>query len=80
LGRADAGGGGVTARIIVTVAADGQINAVTEGVLGEGCLDYIAVLEDLLAARTVDSTYTADYTRVRAEVHAVETQPDVERA
>ena len=70
----------MTARIIVTVAADGQINAVTEGVLGEACLDYIAVLEDLLAARTVDSGYTADYTRVRADAHTVETSHDVERA
>ncbi|WP_327006820.1 DUF2997 domain-containing protein [Dactylosporangium sp. NBC_01737] len=67
-------------RIIVTVSSDGQINAETEGLLGEACLDYIAVLEDLLAARTVESSYTADYTRVRADVHAVETHRDVERA
>ncbi|MEV4507444.1 DUF2997 domain-containing protein [Dactylosporangium sp. NPDC049525] len=67
-------------RIIVTVSSDGQISAETEGLLGAACLDYIAVLEDLLAARTVESSYTADYTRVRADVHAVETQHDVERA
>ena len=58
-------GEAVNPRIIVTVSSDGQVSAVTEGLLGEACLDYIAVLEDLLAARTVDSTYTADYTRVR---------------
>ena len=69
-----------TPRIIVTVSSDGQINAETEGLLGDACLDYIAVLEDLLAARTVGSSYTADYTRVRADVHAVETHRDVERA
>lgn len=67
-------------RIVVTVSADGRITAETEGLLGEACLDYIAVLEDLLAARTVDSTYTADYTRVRADVPAVEVHRDVERA
>ncbi len=71
-------------RIVVTVSADGQISAETEGLLGDACLDYIAVLEDLLAARTVDSTYTADYTadanRARADVRTVETQHDVERA
>ncbi|GAA3232366.1 DUF2997 domain-containing protein [Dactylosporangium siamense] len=66
-------------RIIVTVAADGQISAKTEGLLGEACLDYIAVLEDLLDARTVDSAYTADYTRVHTDVRTVETQHDVER-
>ena len=66
-------------RIIVTVSGDGRINAETEGLLGEACLDYIAVLEDLLAARTVDSSYTADYTKVCADVHTVETHHDVER-
>ena len=53
-------------RIVVTVSADGQISAETEGLLGDACLDYIAVLEDLLAAR--------------ADVRTVETQHDVERA
>jgi hypothetical protein len=67
-------------RIVVTVGSDGQITAKTEGLLGEACLDYIAVLEDLLAARTVDSTYTADYTRVHTDVQTVETHHDVERA
>jgi hypothetical protein len=70
----------VNPRIIVTVSSDGQVSAVTEGLLGEACLDYIAVLEDLLAARTVDSTYTADYTRVRTEVRATGTHHDVDRA
>jgi hypothetical protein len=67
-------------RIIVTVSSDGQINAETEGLLGEACLDYIAVLEDLLAARTVESSFTADYTRARADVPVVEAHHDVERA
>lgn len=69
-----------TPRIVVTVSSDGQISAETEGLLGAACLDYIAVLEDLLAARTVDSSYTADYTRVRTDVQTVETRHDVERA
>ncbi|WP_446212948.1 DUF2997 domain-containing protein [Micromonospora sp. IBSANI012] len=50
-------------QIVVTVHPDGSVSAETHGVLGERCLDYVAVLEDLLAARAVDSTYTADLHR-----------------
>ena len=46
----------------VTVAADGVVTAETRNVMGAACLDYVAVLEDLLSAATVDSSYTADYT------------------
>ncbi|WP_432976416.1 DUF2997 domain-containing protein [Dactylosporangium sp. CA-233914] len=49
-------------RIVVTVAEDGTVSAETLGVTGSKCLDYVAVLEDLLAAQTVHSEYTADYT------------------
>jgi hypothetical protein len=47
----------------VTVGADGVVTAETRNVTGAACLDYVAVLEDLLSAATVDSSYTADYTR-----------------
>ncbi|GAA1573361.1 hypothetical protein GCM10009827_114110 [Dactylosporangium maewongense] len=69
-----------TPRIVVTVGSDGQISAETEGLLGGECLDYIAVLEDLLAARTVQSAYTADYARVRVDEPVLEVQRDVDRA
>ncbi|HTJ35854.1 MAG TPA: DUF2997 domain-containing protein [Dactylosporangium sp.] len=48
-------------RIVVTVAADGTVNAETLGITGSKCLDYVALLEDLLAAQAVHSRYTADY-------------------
>lgn len=48
-------------RIVVTVAADGTVSAETVGITGSKCLHYIAVLEDLLVAPTVHSSYTADY-------------------
>ncbi|GGM65505.1 hypothetical protein GCM10007977_078840 [Dactylosporangium sucinum] len=68
-------------RIIVTVSSDGTVNAQTEGVHGGACLDYIAVLEDLLEARTVDSTYTADYTRTTtAQVQTAQQDRNIERA
>lgn len=50
-------------RIVVTVGPDGQVRAETIDIVGERCLDYIAVLEDLIDGRVLDSSYTADYTR-----------------
>ncbi|MET7392447.1 DUF2997 domain-containing protein [Dactylosporangium sp. NPDC005572] len=68
-------------RIIVTVSGDGTVSATTEGIYGGACLDYIAVLEDLLEARTVTSEYTADYTRTAAaRVRSVQQDQDIDRA
>ncbi|WP_433078653.1 DUF2997 domain-containing protein [Dactylosporangium sp. CA-052675] len=47
-------------RIVVTVAQDGTVTAETLGMSGSTCLDYIAVLEDLLMAQTVHSEYTRE--------------------
>jgi len=65
-------------RIVVTVTAQGTISAKTVGFTDDSCLDYIAVLEDLLEARTVESAYTEEYARATAEVRQEE--HDVERA
>ena len=70
----------MTARIVVTIDATGAVAAHTEGVYGDRCLDYIDVLEDLLAARTVQSSYTADHTRDLAEASAGQEDHDVDRA
>lgn len=53
--------------IALRVGVDGTVTAETHGVLGATCLDYIAVLEDLLEAEAADSAFTADYTRTDAE-------------
>lgn len=66
------------ARIVVTVRSDGTISAETQGIFGEECLDYIAVLEDILDARTVESAYTADWNRSATVVQ--QENRDVERA
>ncbi|MBB4071040.1 DUF2997 domain-containing protein [Canibacter oris] len=50
-------------QVIITVAQDGTVQAKTMGVTGPDCLDYVAMLEDLLAATTVTSEFTADYQR-----------------
>ncbi|MEU4481712.1 DUF2997 domain-containing protein [Micromonospora sp. NPDC023966] len=50
-------------RIVLTVTSEGLVSAETKGLVGDTCLDYIAILEDLLDARTVESAYTADYSK-----------------
>ena len=65
--------------ITLVVAADGTVTAETHGVAGPGCLDYIAVLEDLLDAKTVSSSFTADYHRVRGTVETAVEATDVVR-
>ena len=48
-------------RIVVRVTPDGTISAETMGVKGPKCLDYVAILEDLLEATTTSSAFTAEY-------------------
>lgn len=50
-------------QIVLTVAADGSVRAETRGITGPPCLDQIALLEDLLDARTETSEFTPDYYR-----------------
>lgn len=51
----------MTQRIQLRVYPDGRIEAVTQGVKGKKCTDYIAVLEELLRAETIQSAYTPEY-------------------
>lgn len=62
-------------RIQLRVYPDGRIEAVVQGVKGKKCTDYIAVLEELLQAETVESAYTSEYyepdeVQVRQQEHA----------
>lgn len=54
-------------QVIVTVRRDGTVDAETIGMYGAECLDYFAVLEDLLDATVTGSDYTDDYHRVASE-------------
>lgn len=48
-------------QLVVSIRKDGTVHAETVGMYGEECLDYFAVLEDLLEADVASSSYTADY-------------------
>lgn len=67
-------------QVVLTVTSEGVVSAETKGMVGSGCLDYIAILEDLLDARTIESAYTADYTRTNVNVQNLQEERNVERA
>ena len=45
----------------IRIHPDGKIDATTLGIKGEKCTDYLSVFEQLLKARTIESTYTDEY-------------------
>ncbi|TCB90985.1 DUF2997 domain-containing protein [Micromonospora zingiberis] len=65
-------------RIVITVDSSGMVSAETRDILGDRCLDYVGVLEDLLTATAVSSAYTADHARTTTTVR--QEDRDVERA
>jgi hypothetical protein len=67
-------------RLTITVSAEGVVQAETTGVAGEGCLDYISVLEDLAGSPVTSSRYTSDYTNVAVDLTARQEDHGVERA
>lgn len=48
-------------QIEIRIHPDGKIDTVTRNIKGKACLKYIAVLEQLLEAQTVDSEFTSEY-------------------
>lgn len=48
-------------KVQIRILKDGSIEAVTNGIKGEKCVDYIRILEDLLEAETTNSNYTSEY-------------------
>ena len=54
-------------QLIVQVRPDGTVHAETIGMYGNECLDYIAVLENLLDAETTESSFTEAHSQVAAE-------------
>lgn len=64
--------------IKLRICADGKIEAETRGVKGKACLDYIAILEKLTGAVTVDSEFTQEYRQIdEQQENAGENEVDV---
>lgn len=64
-------------QVVVVVAPDGTVRAETHGVLGERCLDYVAILEDLIDGQVTQSSYTEDWNR--QEIVEDQADHDIER-
>ncbi len=48
-------------RIKIRIFPDGLVQAETQGIKGKACTDYIAILQGILKAEAVDSSYTPEY-------------------
>lgn len=47
--------------IRIQIFPDGRIQAEVNGIKGKKCTDYIRILEEILGAETIDSSYTPEY-------------------
>lgn len=56
----------MTPRINLSIGPDGVVTAETIDIAGRKCLDYMEVLENLLEATVVESTFTSDFDRAPA--------------
>ena len=56
-------------QVVVRVAPDGTISAGTVGMKGARCLDYVALLEELLDATTTSSVFTPEYQQTDTHTH-----------
>lgn len=54
-------------QIVIRVLSDGEIHAETLCMKGPKCLDTIALLEDILQAQTVNSSFTSEYEKQQTE-------------
>lgn len=69
----------MTKRIQIKLLPDGQIEAMTDGVKGSACLEYIAQFEELLDAKIVDSNFTAEYREVEETLPNINQQQTLDQ-
>lgn len=60
-------------KIQIRILKDGTIETVTNGIKGKKCVDYISILEDLLDAETIESTYTSEYYETEQQIEVDQT-------
>jgi hypothetical protein len=51
----------MTKQIKIQIYPDGRIQADIAGIKGKKCTDYIQILEEILNAEAVESSYTPEY-------------------
>lgn len=63
----------------ISIANDGAIQIETIGIHGPKCLDYVALMEDLVGGEITASSFTEDYSKVALEDERVQGVEDVGR-
>jgi len=48
-------------KLKIRIKPDGTIEAETLGIKGQACTNYIKILEEMLDAKTMESTYTSEF-------------------
>ncbi|MGK7873196.1 MAG: DUF2997 domain-containing protein [Xenococcaceae cyanobacterium] len=66
-------------RIQIKILPNGQIEAITQGIKGKTCLDYVKRFEELLDAQITDSNFTSEYDEVEQSVVQTYIQTDLEQ-
>ena len=51
----------MTKRVQLRIFPDGRVQAEVQGIKGKACTSYISMLEELVKAEAVDSSYTPEY-------------------
>lgn len=51
----------MTKRVQLRIFPDGRVQAEVQGIKGKACTSYISILEELVKAEAVDSSYTPEY-------------------
>lgn len=60
-------------KVQIRILKDGSIEAVTNGIKGEKCVDYISILENLLEAEATSSNYTSEYYETEQNIEVEQT-------
>lgn len=61
-------------QMLVRLFPDGRIEAETQGVKGQSCLQYMALLEQMMQARVTDSEFTKEFYETETEQVQAEVQ------
>ena len=59
-------------KLIISIDKNGFVNAEVTGAKGKKCLDYIALLENILEGKMVSQEYTQEYYEQQALLNVVE--------
>ncbi len=69
----------MTPKIEIRIYPTGLIESKSIGIKGKNCLDYLPLLEDVLQAETVMSSFTAEYQETTSTTTSTQCQKTTEQ-